>query len=158
MSITPEAAVSHRSSARNRCRSTLASATLSPQLRFGRDLTRRPLYRCDTDARPPHAPAVLTGGSASNTPSTRDRMPMPTNQTASARDRACPVPVRKGSRWSSDSIATTAQETSQRGIKARRPLRYAATMLPAPVVPMMATAVAELPRGDGWSYEVKWDG
>jgi len=27
-----------------------------------------------------------------------------------------------------------------------------------PVKPMMATAAASLPRGDPWSYEVKWDG
>src|SRR5204863_10057817 len=33
-------------------------------------------------------------------------------------------------------------------------------MVPAPrfVAPMKATAVAELPQGDDWIYEVKWDG
>jgi bifunctional non-homologous end joining protein LigD len=27
-----------------------------------------------------------------------------------------------------------------------------------PLRPMLATSAAELPRGDGWTYEVKWDG
>lgn len=35
---------------------------------------------------------------------------------------------------------------------------YAPLVTLTPVVPMIATAATELPRGDEWSYEVKWDG
>jgi bifunctional non-homologous end joining protein LigD len=31
-------------------------------------------------------------------------------------------------------------------------------MAPSPVAPMMATLAATLPEGEGWSYEIKWDG
>jgi bifunctional non-homologous end joining protein LigD len=59
--------------------------------------------------------------------------------------------------WQSNRSATTAVPPVSRGA-AKRPTRPVTAHEPRFVEPMAARQVAELPEGDGWIYEIKWDG
>jgi len=40
----------------------------------------------------------------------------------------------------------------------RRPTRTSQLAPPSPIEPMLAKLTSEIPDGDGWLYEPKWDG